>query len=79
MDSVAVGDEHKAKECPAPVPIIFCLLIVIFGMGLGSGTLSSVPSPHIPCSFHPHDTATPSAAEERVSAGGWKGRGRGRE
>ena len=51
-----------AKECPAPVPITFCLLTVRFGMGFGSCTLSTVPSPHMPWSFQPHDTATPSAA-----------------
>ena len=60
-------------------------------MGLGSCTLSTVPSPHMPWSFQPHDTATPSAApgkgvdeqrEERVEKGegeGERGRGRRRE
>ena len=56
-------------------------------MGLGSCTLSTVPSPHMPWSFQPHDTATPSAApgkgvdeqrEERVEKGEGEGGGRNR-
>jgi hypothetical protein len=59
---------HSAIEWPVPQPITRGRRA---GMGCGSLTSVSEPSPHIPCSFHPQESRRPPG-EER-----WGEEGRG--
>lgn len=52
-------------ECPAPHPIKICFAQPRALTGFGTQTFVSVPSPHIPCSFHPQEKHWPPEREDR--------------
>lgn len=60
---------HTAIECPAPQPMTAGLRSET---SRGWKTSACEPSPHIPCSFQPHDRRHPPENRERAAFGQWQ-------